>query len=171
MYIIGMYTFDPQKSARTTHWLMRCGRFGMEQRITSEQVRFFMKVPNCVTLYIHSNSNMPRSLNIFTWPVGHPLGHFISFAFRSPKGRCFLSILHISSGHVMSELVEPRCHFLQKYDSPHMLCIFFSHAMPVLMCGRFGDFGNSNFGWCPVAKLGHENMRLVSIQKTIFDSC
>ena len=65
-----MYTFDPQKSAPTTHWLMRhCGRFGMEQTITSKHLKTGAVLhdrPYFFDLYICSKSHMPRSLNIFT---------------------------------------------------------------------------------------------------------
>ena len=93
---------------------MRCGRFGMEQTITSEQMRFFVKLPNFVT-----------------FPHTH---------------------IHLLCKS-MTAHTHTRCVFF----------VFLSHAMPVSMCGacRFGDCGNSNFGWCPVAKLGHENMRLL----------
>lgn len=100
-----------KKSARTTHWLMRCGRFGMEQRITSKQVRFSMKVPNFVTLYIHSNSNMPRSLNIFTWPPGHTLCHLSLLLSEVQKaGAFFHSSYFVRSCHVRtSGTAVPLC--------------------------------------------------------------
>lgn len=170
---------------------MRCGRFGMEQRITSEQVRFFMKVSSFVTLYVHSNSNMPTSLNIFTWPQGHPLCHLPLLLPEGQKaGAFFHSSYFVRSCHVRTRgTAVPLCKSMTAHThtwNTHRLCIFcffFSHALSVSMCGRcrFGNCGNSNFGWCPVAKLGHENMRLlgnrpsttriVKYTETIFDSC